>query len=465
LAYDAASRITQLVNGDGSSSYSYDNRNQVTAADHTLVGAGLPTVRPDEAFAYDANGNRTSSSLHGSAYRTGPGNRLSSDGTYNYVYDDEGNLSRRTEIATGKAFTFLYDHRNRLTLVSDLDAAGNLIQQTQFRYDPRDRRIEEALSVPATDGSGQFDVTLHQYVYFRENVLLEFKSQFRDTAPQPATFERRNLHGPLVDQVFAQDAGGASELWLLADHLGSTTDLVNDSGTIQNHITYDSFGQVISQSNPAAATRYLFTGREFNSDLELYYYRARFYDPAVGRFLSEDPVGFLGDDVNLFRYVGNDPLAKGDPSGLLTYVRDDPTAIALTKKAAQTAAREATRPYAYREATRPYAVIESIEGDVGLRTADVDWDDAAQGQWLSPTDEIHTGPGSKAVIRFRDGQRITAKELTQVAIGQMRGDADNPKIGVLVKMAEVMGKAANHPENELADFSVHTPESTCAVRG
>ncbi|MFM6370040.1 MAG: RHS repeat-associated core domain-containing protein, partial [Dolichospermum sp.] len=91
----------------------------------------------------------------------------------------------------------------------------------------------------------------------------------------------------------------------------------NNSGAVVNHFVYDSFGQVISESNPAIDTRYLFTGREFDQEIGLYYYRARYYDASTGRFLSEDPIAFNGGDANLYRYVMNDPVAKTDSTGLI----------------------------------------------------------------------------------------------------------------------------------------------------
>jgi len=95
-------------------------------------------------------------------------------------------------------------------------------------------------------------------------------------------------------------------------------DIVDASGLLINTITYDSFGNVLSQINAAAGDRYLFTGREFDAETGLYYYRARYYDPATGRFVSQDPIGFDAGDANLYRYVGNAPTNATDPFGLLT---------------------------------------------------------------------------------------------------------------------------------------------------
>ena len=83
-----------------------------------------------------------------------------------------------------------------------------------------------------------------------------------------------------------------------------------------NHIKYDSYGNVISESNPALKTRYKYTGREFDAETELQYNRARYYDAAIGRFIAEDPIGLM-DGVNTYVYVRNQPQQSTDPSGLL----------------------------------------------------------------------------------------------------------------------------------------------------
>jgi RHS repeat-associated protein len=113
-------------------------------------------------------------------------------------------------------------------------------------------------------------------------------------------------------------------LWALADNQGTVRDVVDSTGTVVNHITYDSFGGITSQSNPTASMRFGYTGRELDTETGLYYYRARYYDAAVGEFISEDPIGFEAGDANLYRYVGNSPINRIDPSGLLTLYQGNP---------------------------------------------------------------------------------------------------------------------------------------------
>jgi RHS repeat-associated protein len=104
--------------------------------------------------------------------------------------------------------------------------------------------------------------------------------------------------------------------WYLTDHLGSVRDIVNTTGSVVDHIKYASFGHVISESQPSNGDRFKFTARELESALDDYFFRARWYDDDVGRFVTEDPIGFLGGDQNLYRYVENGPTTATDPLGL-----------------------------------------------------------------------------------------------------------------------------------------------------
>ena len=84
---------------------------------------------------------------------------------------------------------------------------------------------------------------------------------------------------------------------------------------------YDSFGKILLETNPAAGDRFKFTGREYDAETGIDYYRARYYDPSSGRFISQYPFGFAGHDANLYRYVGNSPLNATDPSGNIAIVK------------------------------------------------------------------------------------------------------------------------------------------------
>lgn len=122
----------------------------------------------------------------------------------------------------------------------------------------------------------------------------------------------RFAQGQNIDEPLAESTSGATDYYE-ADGLGSITSLTNGTGTIAQTYTYDSFGNV-THSTGSLVNPFQYTARDFDSETGLYYYRARYYDPATGRFLSEDPSAFIGG-VNFYRYVRNDPLRLIDPTG------------------------------------------------------------------------------------------------------------------------------------------------------
>jgi RHS repeat-associated protein len=290
--YDPLNRVTQATSVDGTSAYTYDPIGQVTNVDHSY--------QADEAYSYDSNGNRTNA-----GYSTGVNNHLSSDGTYSYEYDGEGNRTKRTEVATGKVSEYIWDYRNRLTKVSFKDAAGVEIKTVIYTYDVNNRRITKSID---PDGVGATAAVVERYVYDGQNIILSFDGNGTQT--------HRYLHGVGVDQILADENGQGKTLWTLADTQGTVRDLVDESGVVLNHITYDSFGKITNQTNAAVSTIFGYTGREYDAETGQYYYRARYYDQNVGRFISEDPLGFAAGDTNIYRYVGNSPTNYRDPLGL-----------------------------------------------------------------------------------------------------------------------------------------------------
>lgn len=307
LTYDAVDRITEISDVDGTIVYTYDNRDQLRSANYT------DPSRIDEGYTYDANGHRLTSHLHNDGYETGPNNQLLSDGVFDYVYDDEGNISVRTDLATNSTRQFEWDFRNRLSAVIDRDHEGNEVQRVDFSYDAMNRRISKSV-VGATPS------LLTHFVYDRDDVLLDFTDPDGAMGSDPATLTQRYLHGPVVDQVFAQESASGETLWHLSDHLGTVRDLVDSTGAVVNHFAYDSYGNVVAESNPAESTRYRFTGRELDLETGLHYYRSRFYDSLIGKFLSEDPIGFWGGQTDLYQYVGNRPVGMIDPTGTTNLV-------------------------------------------------------------------------------------------------------------------------------------------------
>ncbi len=303
FGYDSASRITQIAEKNQTIDYGYDVRDQLTSANYSAA------TRTDETFKFDANGNRVQSNAHGTGYKTGPGNRLLSDGVYNYVYDNEGNLTKRAEIASGNVREFQWDHRNRLMSVSEKNAVGVLQQVVRYTYDAFGRRIAKSVDTTPLDA---VDAALEQYVYDGDDVILDFVDP-DGSGPAASQQTVRYLRGPGIDNLLAIEKAQQTS-WVLQDHLGSTRAIVSSQGVLLQSIDYDAFGKAIVDSAPL--TRYQFTGREAEQETGLYYYRARYYDPGTGRFIGEDPIGFEGGSWNIYTYVSNSPIRFSDWSGL-----------------------------------------------------------------------------------------------------------------------------------------------------
>jgi RHS repeat-associated protein len=297
-SYDALSRITQMTSADGTDTYSYDTTSELVSATHT--------AQPNESFSYDLNGNRTNP-----GYSTGADNQLLSDGTYNYAYDGEGNVVRRTAIASGAVTEYQWDYRNRLIGVTNRDSSGTITSQSTYTYDVENRLISTSTD---PDGPGPLPPVITRFVYDGNNVVLAFDGSGQMTD--------RFLYGPASDQLLADERVqrplGSSDrvLWPLVDHQGSVRDIVDQLGASVKHVVYSAFGDVVRDSNPTLQFLFLFTGRPYDVASGLYYYRARYYASGLGRFLSEDPHGFPAGDLNLFRYVSNNPLNLNDPSGM-----------------------------------------------------------------------------------------------------------------------------------------------------
>ena len=331
--YDLEGRSDTILHADGSgdliSSYDYDynlagyttsetRENRLTQFSQTidytfdplgqLAGADF-SASTDEQYAYDANGNRVDSHLHGNVYRTGPGNRLATDGVYDYTHDGVGNIVSKTRLVTdadgvaGEVTTYVYDLRNRLT-GSTLTAADGttVLFEISYAYDAFGKRISRT----------ENGATVY-FVYNGVHVWADFNDAGEVTA--------RYLHGDNTDEAIARfRTNGEGTAWYLGDGLGTIRDLAGADGSQVNHTEYESFGRIVSQLNEALADRYSFTGREFDDTLGLYYYRSRLYDPLAGQFNSNDQIGFTAGDTNLSRYVFNSPLQFTDPSGNIAAV-------------------------------------------------------------------------------------------------------------------------------------------------
>jgi RHS repeat-associated protein len=282
--YDSANQLTSYNGPEGSLTYTYDVDGQLT----NVAGARI------ETYTYDKEGNRTMS-----GYTTGTGNRLTADGTYTYSYDSEGNMVGRTRTSDGQITTFTWDFRNRLKEVLIKTSGGATVQDDKFTYDVENRRIGKNTLSGGQNWTGYDGV--NPYADFNSSGSLTFSY----------------LYGPgMIDFLLARLDTNAIPNWYLTDKLGSVRLFVTTDGTVLDQITYDSYGNIASESSPTNGDRFKFTGREWDSEIGQYFYRARYYGPGIGRFESEDPLGFASGDTNLFRYVRNAPILFSDPSGM-----------------------------------------------------------------------------------------------------------------------------------------------------
>ena len=219
LSYDAAGQLTGLVTPDGASDIDYDGLGQATSA--SLTG---------EAYAYDAIGNRTTN-----GEITGGDNRLLEDATYTYRYDLEGNVVERIRKDGTESTTYEWDYRNRLTGVTIRDGQNQVVLTAVYTYDVFDRRISRVVS-------GTIAVS-ERYVY--DGTSNAQAVAVLDGSGVPVT---RILYGIIENQVLAEeDVSSGETRWALGDHLQSVRDVIDDSGTVVNHIVYDSFGNIIGQ--------------------------------------------------------------------------------------------------------------------------------------------------------------------------------------------------------------------------
>jgi len=280
--YDVAGNRTSKTDKrtNVTSNFSYDPLYELT---QVLQGATTT-----ENYSYDAVGNRLTS-LGVSSYSYNTSNQLTSVPGATYTYDNNGN----TLTAVGAAGTTAYnwDFENRLTSVV-LPGSGGTVS---FKYDPFGRRVQKSSSSGTTN-----------YLYDGANVLEEVDGSGNVLA--------RYVQAPGVDQPLAQTRSGATSYYE-ADGLGSVTSLSNSSGALANTYTYDSYGK-ITASTGTLTNPFQYTAREFDPETGIYEYRARYYNPQIGRFISEDPIGFAGGQANLYAYVGNDPIDFTDPFGL-----------------------------------------------------------------------------------------------------------------------------------------------------
>ena len=330
FSYDALSRRTQLTRPNGvTTNYSYDSVSHLLSVLHqagstTLDGAsytydfaGNRTSKTNylngttwnygydaiyellqvthggstkESFSYDAVGNRLSS-LSVPSYSYNSSNELTANSNGSYTYDANGNT---LSDAQGRSFT--WDFENRLTQAVVPGTNGGT---TTFKYDPFGRRIQK---------SGPLGTT--NYLYDGPNSVEE--------ADGAGNVLARYAEDQGVDQPLAQFRSAVASYYQ-QDGIGSVSALTNSTGLVASSYTYDSFGK-LTASTGTLTNPFQYTGREFDQETGIYQYRARYYDPQIGRFISEDALRTPG---NLYPYVSNSPLNWVDPTGNTKQIPDD----------------------------------------------------------------------------------------------------------------------------------------------
>ena len=200
--------------------------------------------------------------------------------TVNYSYDNNGNLVSRD--AQGQVTNFDYDFANRLTSVAS--SGVNL----KYSYDGDGRRVS------SSDGAN-----VPRYLYDGNDVILE-----NDSSGSIITQYLRNPYPAGGIGGIIHTKRGSIQEYYSYDGLGSTSDLTNSAGEEVESYQYDAFGNLLTQSTTSNNRNFLTKEQDVSG---LVYFGARYYNPIIGRFITQDPSG-MADGPNMYVYVGNDPV-------------------------------------------------------------------------------------------------------------------------------------------------------------
>jgi RHS repeat-associated protein len=293
--WDAASRLTAKVLPNGiRQEFVYDDADRLLSIAYKKTdGTPIETI----SYTYDAKGQRLSKTSGSASVREtaisatyDPANRLSTltlpgiGETFTLTYDDNGNLAQKQGTTSGTT-TYTWDSRNRLTQITSPTTTAT------FQYDGLGRRVARTVNGSTT-----------QYVYDGPQAIGEI------TNGQAAAL----LTGLQIDEVIARYTSAGTRTYL-TDALGSVIAQTNDQQAVQNFYAYTPYGET-QTLGPDEGDPIHYTARE-NDGTALYFYGARYYDPVLKRFVSEDPIG-LGAGTNVYAYVGGDPVSNSDPLGL-----------------------------------------------------------------------------------------------------------------------------------------------------
>ena len=354
MTYDLAGRLVKVVSPNGAISYTRDAAGRVTS--RQIVG------QPAVNYAYDSNGNLTGASLGSTSItRTFDPrdllltNTRSNGASGSYSFDSVGRLLTMAEQVSGNAIfsrSFAYDAAGQLVSNSAdtgpalstaaaagaFDAANEIatLGGTTYTSDADGNRLSEATAAGATtrytwDARGRLQAisapggVISTFVYDYEGNMIQSRvtSASQDTLQKLILDDVSNivsvqqgdnssmiLDGRGPDDVIAIVQGN-SYLFPLLDQVSSEAALTDGSGNVVGREFYEPYG---ASTTTGTVGLFQFTGRPlFGAGLS--YDRARFYDSATGRFLSEDPLGLGGGSANFYQYVGGNPIGARDPSG------------------------------------------------------------------------------------------------------------------------------------------------------
>ena len=301
---DDTGRRTRLTEHSGRvSDYVYDDLYRLVQESITdpVNGDNLST------YTYGKTGNRTQSVINGitTEYAYDANDRLLSQGAFTYSYDAQGNMLSETEGSGDSALikTYQYDANQRMIAFSD----GN--QAITYEYNPDGIRTSKRIDGSSTD----FIVDSN-----------------RDYAQVIA--EQVNNVDIQKEYVFGYDLLSQSELGSLDgedtsdtafyhyDSLGTTRNLSNDNAEVSDSYFYEAFGELL-ESDGTTDNNYLYTGEQYDGELDNYYLRARYYNQSVGRFTQQDTYqGRMPEPETLHKYMYThaDPINNIDPSGNVT---------------------------------------------------------------------------------------------------------------------------------------------------
>ncbi len=300
-SYNSIGMITNVVREDGGrTEYTYDNLDRLIS--ETSVGSVTSVVQ----YSYDLVGNRTQSVVNSETvnYVYAPGNRLVSWSTNSQQnFDSAGNVTN-IQYDDGRQLALTWDSRYRVT---EVRTNGNIAEK--YQYDALDRRIS------ISDGA-----TTNYLVYAGPHVIAE--------VGMSGSLIRSYTYGTGIDNILSMTVyGGVTQTYYyVKDHLGTVAAVVDGGGQVVESYQYDAWGNVLEVKDGAGVCHpssvvgnsILWQGREYSWKIGLYYFRARWYDPVTGRWLSNDPIGISGG-LNQYVFCGDNPVNFRDPFGLLTW--------------------------------------------------------------------------------------------------------------------------------------------------